>query len=581
MKRLISLLMVLCLLFGLVACGSSESVAESTPESAAVESTVEEAEVAAPVEEEATAEAPEEEAPPVEESVVEEPVAEEPAEEGPVVLDSLNYPVADGSETLTYWYSYPPFVPNFLDDVSNKEIYLAINEAVGVNIQVVGFSLVNASEQFQLMIASGDYTDIIYGFGSQYSGSVEGAVEDEIIMDLSDKLEEFAPDYCNYLYSDEEVNLAVHTDAGYIPSFCGINDEARSVNGGLIIRTDYLDAVGMEMPSTYEELEEALIAFKNELNVPAPYWSNPAGYVVETTAGYGISPGFYVEDDTVKYGFYEDGFYDYLTMMNRWFTEGLLYSDFAAQSASQQFPPSDMVNNSQVGVWFNSLNEMRSYSSETSTDPNFAISGLPVPAGEEGATTHFSTVTSKVDTRGGNFISTNCSDPELAMAWCNYWYTEEGCLLANYGIEGKSWERDADGNPQFTDLVVNNPDMAFDIAISVYCEFNGGGYYILNAKTDSNYTEVQLEARKNWLTNSDTACNYPGYASLNADESSVYSTYIGDITTYVEEMSLKYITGGEPLTEESFATYKQTMDDFGMQECIEVYQAAYDRYLQR
>lgn len=577
MKRLISLLMVLCMLFGLVACGSAESVAESTPESAAVESTVEEeAEVAAPVEEEEVAEASVEEAPPVEESVVEEPVEEEP-----VVLESLNYPVADGSETLTYWYSYPPFVPNFLDDVSNKEIYLAINEAVGVNIQVVGFSLVNASEQFQLMIASGDYTDIIYGFGSQYSGSVEGAVEDEIIMDLSDKLEEFAPDYCNYLYSDEEVNLAVHTDAGYIPSFCGINDEARSVNGGLIIRTDYLDAVGMEMPSTYEELEEALIAFKNELNVPAPYWSNPAGYVVETTAGYGISPGFYVEDNTVKYGFYEEGFYDYLTMMNRWFTEGLLYSDFAAQSASQQFPPSDMVNNSQVGVWFNSLNEMRSYSSETSTDPNFAISGLPVPAGEEGATTHFSTVTSKVDTRGGNFISTNCSDPELAMAWCNYWYTEEGCLLANYGIEGKSWERDADGNPQFTDLVVNNPDMAFDIAISVYCEFNGGGYYILNAKTDSNYTEVQLEARKNWLTNSDTAYNYPGYASLNADESSVYSTYIGDITTYVEEMTLKYITGGEPLTEESFATYKQTMDEFGMQECIEVYQAAYDRYLQR
>ena len=95
------------------------------------------------------------------------------------------------------------------------------------------------------------------------------------------------------------------------------------------------------------------------------------------------------------------------------------------------------------------------------------------------------------------------------MAWCNYWYTPEGTLLANYGIEGKSWEYNEDGEPQFTDLILNNPDMAFDIAISVYCEFNGGGYYILNAKTDSNYTEVQLNARKNWLTNSDDAYNYP------------------------------------------------------------------------
>lgn len=573
MKKLAALLLALCMLFSLTACGQSAEPA-SEPVASAPESTAEA--VSEPSEEASEA--------PVSPASAEEEEAslmESFVEETPVVLEPLEYPVSDGSTTLTYWYSYPPFVPNFLDDVSNKEIYLAIGEATGVNIQVVGYSLVNASEQFQLMVASGDYTDIIYGFGMQYTGSVEGAVEDEIILDLSDKLEEYAPDYCQYLYNDEEVNLAAHTDAGYVPSFCGINDEARSVNGGLIIRTDYLDAVGMEIPTTYDELEAALTAFKNDLQVPSPYWSNPAGYVVETTAGFDIAPDFFVQDGVVKYGFYEDGFYDYLTTMNRWYENGLLYADFAAQSADQQFPPSDMVNNNEVGVWFNSLNEMRSYSAETSTDPNFAIAGLPVPAAEKDAVTHFSTVTDKVDTRGGNFISTNCKDPELAMAWCNYWYTEEGCLLANYGIEGKSWTRDADGNPQFTDLILNNPDMAFDIAISVYCEFNGGGYYILNEKTDSNYTEVQLEARQNWLSNSDTAYNYPSYASLSAEESSTYANYIGDITTYVEEMTLKYITGSEPLTEESFDVYQQTMDNFGMQECIEVHQAAYDRYLQR
>lgn len=573
MKKLAALLLSLCMLFSLTACGEpAESSSEAAPP--ASEATTE----AVSEPSEAPSEAP---ASPVSAEEEETSLVESTAEDAPIELEPLVYPVSDGSTTLTYWYSYPPFVPNFLDDVSNKEIYLAIGEATGVNIQVVGYSLVNASEQFQLMVASGDYTDIIYGFGMQYTGSVEGAVEDEIILDLSDKLEEYAPDYCEYIYNDEEVNLAVHTDAGYVPSFCGINDEARSVNGGLIIRTDYLDAVNMEMPTTYDELETALTAFKNELQVPSPYWSNPVGYVVETTAGFDIAPDFYVQDGVVKYGFYEDGFYDYLTTMNRWYENGLLYADFAAQPSGQQFPPSDMVNNNELGVWFNSLNEMRSYSAETSTDPNFAIAGLPVPALEKGGVTHFSTVTDKVDTRGGNFISTNCKEPELAMAWCNYWYTEEGCLLANYGIEGKSWTRDADGNPQFTDLILNNPDMAFDIAISVYCEFNGGGYYILNEKTDSNYTEVQLEARQNWLTNSDTAYNYPGYASPNAEESSIYANYIGDITTYVDEMTLKYITGSEPLTEESFDVYQQTLDNFGMQECIDVYQAAYDRYLQR
>ena len=572
MKRLLSILLAMCMLLTMAACGGgSTSASEEKTVSAAEETTTPEA--SKPTE--APQQASEAEPSAEEESVLEDSAAQEPE-----TLAPLSYPVSDGSTTLTYWYSYPPFVPNFLDDVSNKEIYQAINQAVGVNIQVVGYSLVNANEQFQLMVASGDYTDIIYSFGSNYSGSIEGAVEDEIITDLGPYLEEYAPDYMNYILTDEEVALAVHTDAGYVPAFAGIGDENVSVNGGQIIRTDYLDAIGKEMPTTYDELEEVLTAFKNELNIPSPYWSNPSGYVVEMTAGYGIYPGFYVDDGQVRYGFYDEGYFDYLTMMNRWYETGLLYADFAAQQNLQQFPDSSLVTNNQVGVWFNSLNEMTAYTPETATDPNFAITGMPILTREKGETTHFCTAFSRVSVNTGNFISTNCKDLELAMAWCNYWYTEKGTLLANYGIEGESYEM-VDGKPQFTDLVTNNPDMAFDIAISVYCEFNGGGYYVLNEKTDSNYSEVQLQARKNWLENSDGANVYPSYAALNAEESAIYGAKIGDVDTYVEEMTLKYITGAEPLTDESFQTYQATLDGFGMQECIQVYQNAYDRYLAR
>lgn len=572
MKRLLSVLLAMCMLLGLTACGGGgTSASEEAPKSVSEETTAPEtAEPAQAPQLETSSEPSAEEKSTLEASAVEEPET----------LAPLSYPVSDGSTTLTYWYAYPPFVPNFLDDVSNKEIYQAINQAVGVNIQVVGYSLVNANEQFQLMVASGDYTDIIYSFGSNYSGSIEGAVEDEIITDLAPYLEEYAPDYMNYILTDEEVNLAVHTDAGYVPAFAGIGDENVSVNGGQIIRTDFLDAVGKDMPTTYGELEDVLTAFKNELNIPSPYWSNPAGYVVEMTAGYGVYPGFYVEDGQVKYGFYEKGYFDYLTMMNRWYENGLLYADFAAQQNLQQFPDSSLVTNNQVGVWFNSLNEMTAYTPETATDPNFAITGMPILTKEKGDSTHFCTAFARVSVNSGNFISTNCSDLELAMAWCNYWYTDKGTLLANYGIEGESYEM-VDGKPQFTDLVTNNPDMAFDIAISVYCEFNGGGYYVLNEKTDSNYTEVQLQARKNWLENSDGANVYPSYAALNAEESTIYGAKIGDVNTYVEEMTLKYITGAEPLTDESFETYQATLDGFGMQDCVRVYQSAYDRYLAR
>ena len=374
MKRLLSVLLAMCMLLTMAACGGGgTSASEAKSASEAQETTTPEISEQTEAPQQTVEAAPSAE----EESTLEASAAEEPE-----TLAPLSYPVSDGSTTLTYWYAYPPFVPNFLDDVSNKEIYQAINKAVGVNIKVVGYSLVNANEQFQLMVASGDYTDIIYSFGSNYSGSIEGAVEDEIITDLAPYLEEYAPDYTNYILTDEEVNLAVHTDAGYVPAFASIGNENVSVNGGQIIRTDFLDAVGKDMPTTYDELEDVLTAFKDELNIPSPYWSNPAGYVVEMTAGYGVYPGFYVEDGQVKSGFYETGSFDYLTMMNRWYENGLLYADFAAQQNQLQFPDSSLVTNNQVGVWFNSLNEMTSYTPETATDPNFAITGADPDKGK-------------------------------------------------------------------------------------------------------------------------------------------------------------------------------------------------------
>lgn len=70
-----------------------------------------------------------------------------------------------------------------------------------------------------------------------------------------------------------------------------------------------------------------------------PYWSNPAGYVIEMTAGYDVGIDFYVQDGVVKYGLVEDGFYDYLTMMNRWYENGLLYADFAASLPTSSSRP--------------------------------------------------------------------------------------------------------------------------------------------------------------------------------------------------------------------------------------------------
>ena len=49
-----------------------------------------------------------------------------------------------------------------------------------------------------------------------------------------------------------------------------------------------------------------------------------------------------------------------------------------------------------------------------------------------------------------------------------------------------------------------------------------------------------------------------------------------DISTYVKEMSAKFITGEDSLDE--WDTYVNTLYDMGLQEAIDVYQNALDAY---
>lgn len=74
---------------------------------------------------------------------------------------------------------------------------------------------------------------------------------------------------------------------------------------------------------------------------------------------------------------------------------------------------------------------------------------------EKGDKTHVDTTEYDFGTERMS-ISTKCKDPELAIQYCDFWFTDQGIQLANYGVEGLSCEV-VDGKPQFTDTVLNNP----------------------------------------------------------------------------------------------------------------------------
>ena len=86
----------------------------------------------------------------------------------------------------------------------------------------------------------------------------------------------------------------------------------------------------------------------------------------------------------------------------------------------------------------------------------------------------YHTSTSTLTGQGTFSITSSCPDVELAVSVLDWRYSEEGSFLFNYGIEGISFEYDANGEPQYTDLIVKNENgLSATWLAAVYMD---GGY---------------------------------------------------------------------------------------------------------
>ncbi|MBQ9269146.1 MAG: extracellular solute-binding protein [Oscillospiraceae bacterium] len=563
MKKTLASLLAVSMLLTLAACGgqaASAPAAASEPETASAQEDAPQEELAAPQEAETSAELPAPE--PAEEASAAEPEPE-PEPEGPPALE---LPLADHDVTLSAFWSYPPWLTNFIE-AQDKPTFVALSEATGVDLDILGVSLFNASEQFALMVASSDYTDIVADFGMQYTGTYDQAIEDEIIYDLKDIIDEHCPNYYGIIHSDDSIYKAVVTNNGNIPAFLTINDENVYIRGGYWINTDMLAQIGADMPETYDQWHDVLVSFRDQLGADGALWIDSYATSADLTSGYGVKADFYQEDGQVKFGFIEDGMKEYLTMMNEWYADGLIYHDFYSQMAGADKPDPSLVDGGTSGIWHNAANSFGEYS--------VASSAISQPILKAGDVNHFSERSDRVQAGADWAITTNCANPEIAAMMLDYLYSEEGIMLTNYGIEGVSYEL-VNGEPVYTELLTNNPDMSFNQALAIYALFNTAGIYNVNTRMDVTYSEEQIASREIWAAHNDTANNYPSAASMTIEESEkFYGTY-NDIDTYIDENLLAFIIGTTPLSE--FDSFKETLISMGIEDCIAIKQDALDRY---
>jgi putative aldouronate transport system substrate-binding protein len=176
-------------------------------------------------------------------------------------------------------------------------------------------------------------------------------------------------------------------------------------------------------------------------------------------------------------------------------------------------------------------------------------------------------------------VSTACGDYTDLLKLVNWLYSDEGQLMYNWGEEGVAFEYDANGDPQWTDLVVNNADgLNFMFASYLYATGVGSVYFpgvYDMEKGFYSYNDEQLEAVDVFADLTDGAYNLPSYVSLTLEETAEYNGYATDLDTYTEGMILKFIMGDEPLS--NYDAFLETCMSMGLDRMTELYQGAYDR----
>ncbi len=104
--------------------------------------------------------------------------------------------------------------------------------------------------------------------------------------------------------------------------------------------------------------------------------------------------------------------------------------------------------------------------------------------------------------------------------------------------------------------------------------------YTSDAASKATYSGTGLAAMDVWdIDYASYNRQVPMTCTLTTAEQSSITNEQSDVISYGQEMILKFLTGTEKLTDETWDAYVQSMKNFGIDHCLEVWQTAYENYL--
>jgi putative aldouronate transport system substrate-binding protein len=493
---------------------------------------------------------------------------------------SSTYPI-ETDQTIRWWQSSPV--------KENDKFAEFLEEATGIKVEwEFPADSGNASTAFNLMIASDNLPDVIQSGWANSHGGPDYNLDKKIITDLTPYMDAgIMPNLKAYIDEHPELKKMMTSSTGryyYFPQILG--DERLASFRTWFVREDLLEKANLEKPETLDEWEQVLYAFK-DMGIETPLMAKFTGWQFKDDSPFLAcfdTPGdFYHDGNTVKYGFYEDGFGEWVKLMAKWYSDGILDKDFLNETNEHW---SAEIINGKNGAFFGSIGgDFGTYTDAINPQTGIRYTPCKVPSSKKGEKAMWSSKDFMVKAVGCA-VSYTSKNKELAVRLLDYGYSKQGQILWNFGKEGVSYEmkKNEEGReiPTYTDVIMDpakRNGLTQGEAMGLYTR---AGMPISVQSIDYLFQNYKYQAQKDAI---EVACGSrkDEYALplgiCNAEQEKKLADIITPIDTYREETISKIIAGKLPI--ETLEEYYKQLKALGVEEAISIYQEAYNKYLEK
>ena len=485
----------------------------------------------------------------------------------------------DGDNTYTMFMR-----STYVDWIKELKWYDVAEERTGIHVDYISGpeEAADVYSEVDQRVISGDLPDAVMTKVAQTN--VYGP--QGVFADLAPYIEKYAPNLQKYIDDNPDYKALVSDADGHIYGLCKENPIFADLIG---YRVDHFKAAGIDPDSivTIDDFTKALETLKAYYGKDNPNyypltgrdtairfasWFGAASNISSTESN-GIYINGHYKDGSID--IMSDGAYKMVETMKKWYDEGLIQPEWVAGTFSEADWEAAMLNgNGSIFYDYYNRAEWFMENGGPDNDPNYQMGVLNFIKDDNGNPQKM-TVSMKYNDECVTAVNANCSEDKIKtiLTFIDYFYSEEGEILANYGVEGESF-KDTNGDKEF---IVDYQTEEATPAGEKRWSFLSDRFTVCKPVDNEAFFKwnapLIAEATGRLFTDENLGTSY--VLRFTDDQSKEITNLLASV--YDAQMSgiTQFIDGTRELTPDNWAAFQQEMNDMGLSRIEEIQLAAY------